>query len=626
MKRVVNIFTKYKLSNYDKPIAYLTSEMNYFKELKNNRMKKQIIYILAIILASIGFSCSDDLLDKNPLDKFSEAAVWDDLNLVETYVNNQYKVLPKLGWYEWIRAYQLSCFTDEATHKYGYHSVFDYWSGVMSPSITTGIDVWRYHYEFIKGCNVFLANIDEVPTNSDLETAKKNRMKGEVFALRAWSYMDLAARYGGVVLVTEPFSLEDDFTRQRGSFDETVAQVVADVDAAANLLPVSYSDDKDWGRITKGAALAIKSRMLLYAASPLFNQSGDISKWQAAASASKAVIDLNQYSLEPDFKQVFLTNKNNEIIISRGNDAINMDGYFEYFEIVEGLGGGTDGNGYGAGWSTTMVNQDLVDAFEWNDGTTFDWNNPVDAADPYGMGENGQVDNTGNPLKKRDPRFYASVTFDGTYWINNAEVEFWVTEENNNYTLSSQDPSFKIDNTIYGNNSLGNPIRKQDCPDMSYIYRKSMDPLYNIEEEQYPRSTPWIIIRYAEILLNYAEASFEAGDEPAALTYLNKVRERVSMPPVSASGDELRQKIRHERRIELCFETNRFYDARRWKIAHTEFNKPIKGMRVVKDKNSNTKVYNVFEYEQRNWPEQYYLQPIPQYELDKADLEQNPGY
>ena len=589
-------------------------------------MKNLYKYFLLILMIFTGFACSDDLLDKKPLDKFSEASVWADLNLVETYVNNQYKVLPKLGWYEWIRAYQLSCFTDEATHKYGYHSIYDYWGGVMSPSITTGIDVWRYHYEFIKGCNVFLKNIDDVPAETEDDMAKKDRLTGEIYALRAWSYMDLAARYGGVVLVTEPFNLDDDFARSRSTFGETVDQVLSDLDAAIPLLPASYFDDKNWGRITKGAAMAIKSRMLLYAASPLFNTSGDQSKWQAAAAAAKAVIDLDQYQLEGDFKQIFLTNKNNEIILSRGNDAVNMDGYFEYFQVAEGLGGGTDGNGYAQGWSSTMVSQSLVDAFEWQDGTMFDWNEPADAADPYGMGENGQVDGNGDPLKKRDPRFYASVTFDGTYWINNATVEFWVCEQSNNYTLNPLDANFKIDNTVYGKNSIGNPTRKQDCPDMSYIYRKSMDPLYNIEEEQYPRSTPWIIIRYAEILLNYAEASFEAGDEATARTYLNKVRERVSMPPVTASGDELRQKIHHERRIELCLEAHRFFDARRWKTAHIEFNKPIKGIRIVKDKNSDTKVYNVFEYEQRTWPQQYYLQPIPQYELDKADLDQNPGY
>ncbi len=584
----------------------------------------RIIFAILIILSA--FACSDDLLDKKPLDKFSETSVWEDLNLVEAYVNSQYKVLPKIGWYEWIRAYQLSCFTDEATHKYGYHGIYDYWGGVMGSSITTSIDVWEYHYEFIKGCNVFLANIDNVPTETDDDISKKERMKGEIYALRAWSYMDLVSRYGGVVLITEPFELDDDFTRSRSTFEQTVDQIISDLDAAIPLLPENYSDDSNWGRITKGAAMAIKSRILLTAASPLFNPSGDKAKWQAAATAAKDVIDLNEYQLENDYKNIFLTNKNNEIILSRGNDAINMDGYFEYFQVVEGLGGGIDGNGYAGGWSSTMVNQRLVDAFEWEDGTAFDWSNPIDAADPYGIGANGQVDLDGNPLKRRDPRFYASITFDGNYWINDSIVQFWVCEESNNFELDPLDANFKIDNTVYGRNSIGNPTKKYDCPDMSYIYRKSMDPLYNIENEQYPKSIPWIIIRYSEILLNYAEASFEAGSEDIARTYLNMVRERVSMPPVTASGDELREKIHHERRIELCFETHRFYDARRWKIAHTEFSKPIQGIRIVKDKNSDTKVYNVFDYEQRTWPEQYYLQPIPQYELDRADLEQNPGY
>jgi hypothetical protein len=586
----------------------------------NNRIFPLVLSLLFV------FGCSDDLLDKQPLDKFSEASVWEDLNLTEAYVNSLYKVLPKLGWYEWVRAYQLSCFTDEAVHKYGYHNTNDYWRGMMGPSIPTGIDVWRFHYSFIKGCNDFLANIENVPAATESEQTLKNRMTGEVYTLRAWSYMDLAARYGGVVLVTEPFSLGDDFIKERSSFEETVAQVVSDIDEAVPLLPLSYSADDDWGRITKGAALAVKSRMLLYAASPLFNPSGDKTKWQAAANAAKAVIDLNQYELEQDYKQMFLSNKNNEIILHRMNDNINDDGYFGYFQIAEGLGGGIDGNGYAGGWSSTMVTQNLVDAFEWTDGTSFDWNNPVDAADPYGMGENGQVDADGNPLKKRDPRFYASITFDGSTWIADSTVQFWICEQSNNYSLNPFDDNFKVDYSIYGRNSIGNPSFRQDCPDMSYIYRKSMDPTYNSAAEQYPFSVPWIIIRYAEILLNYAEASFEAGDETTARTYLNMVRERVSMPPVTATGNELREKIRHERRIELCLEAHRYHDVRRWKIANQVYNTPAKGIRIVKDKNSDTKVYNIFDYQARNFPEKYYLQPIPQYELDKVDLEQNPGY
>lgn len=573
-------------------------------------MKKLYQFSLAIMLLSL-WSCSKDLMDKVPLDKFTEASVWKDLNLTEAYVNSQYKVLPKLGWYDWIRAYQLGCFTDETVHKYGYHGANDYWKGLMGPSLVTSIDVWTYHYNFIKGCNVFLKNIVNVPAVTAEEQARKDVLTGQIYALRAWSYMDLAARYGGVVIVTEPFNLEDNFTMGRSTFEETVAQVISDIDLAIPLLPESYPSDQDWGRITKGAAMSMKSRMLLYAASPLFNTSGDVSKWQAAATAAKAVIDLNKYQLEADYKKMFLENKNNEIILSRGNDNINDDGYFSYFQIVEGVGGGIDGNGYASGWSTSMVNQNLVDAFEMKDGTPFSWDNPEHRANPY---------------KNRDPRLYASVTFDGSPWIADSAVQFWICEVSNDFTKSPFDPGFQMDNTVYGRNSIANPGFKGDAPDMSYIYRKSMDPSYNITTQQYPRNVPWIIFRYAEILLNYAEASFESGNEAEARTYLNMVRERVSMPPVSATGDELRQKIRHERRIELCFEAHRYFDARRWKIAEEEFSKPIMAVRIVKDKNSDTKVYNLFEYQKRTFLEKYYLQPIPQYELNKANLVQNPGY
>ena len=594
--------------------------MQNFKTMRN-------IYkiLVAIILSFSLFACSDELLDKQPLDKFSEASVWQDLNLAEVYVNNQYKVLPKLGWYEWIRAYQLSCFTDEATHKYGYHSIYDYWGGIMGPSIPTGIDVWRYHYEFIKGCNEFLQKIDTYIPEDDEEEAIKDRLTGEIYALRAWSYMDLAARYGGVVLITEPFGLNDDFLRTRSTFDQTVELVISDLDNAIQRLPLSYPDDSNWGRITKGAAMAMKSRMLLYAASPLFNPTNDITKWEQAAAAAKAVIDLDLYEMEGDFKQMFLTNKNREIILSRGNDAVNNDGLFDYFEVAEGLGGGIDGNDYNGGWSSTMVGQALVDDFEWDDGTMFDWENPAHAADPYGIGENGQVDGNGDPLRKRDPRFYASITFDGSPWISDSLVQFWICEESNNYNLNPFNPSFTLSYTVYGRNSIGNP-KRWGVAETGYSYRKSMDPYYNLDKEQFPRSIPWIIIRYAEILLNYAEASFEAGDPDVAIHWINQVRARVDMPPISGSGDELREIIRHERRVELCLEGHHFYDARRWMIAHETFNKPLVGVRIVKDKFSDTKVYNLFEYEQRSWPEKYYLQPIPQYELEKVTLQQNPGY
>ncbi len=580
-------------------------------------------YSLSVVFAlTIGLSSCSKLMDKEPLDKISEATIWNDVNLAEAYINNQYKVLPRLGWYDFVRSYQMSVFTDEATHKYNYHGLPSYRVGGMDPSVPTSLDVWSHNYGYINGCNTFLKNADKIPMKSATEEAKLSRLKGEAYALRAWSYIDLASRYGGVVLITEPFQLNDDFKKERSSFENTVHLIVSDLDQAAALLPLNYSDGKDWGRMTKGAALALKSRILLYAASPLFNESKIQEKWKIAANAAKAVIDLGIYSLygnENTYKDIFLTSRNSEVILSKGHDPVVNDGDFGYFQVVEGLGGGTDGNGYASGWSTTMVSQNLVDAFEFKDGTAFDWNNPLHASNPY---------------KNRDPRLYSSVTIDGSPWVNNIPVQFWITEKNNNFNtpvyqndnFSTPNSSFLVDNLIYGRNSQANPVTKGDAPQLNYIYRKSMNNNYNIEEQTTPFPVSWIIIRYSEIYLNFAEASFEIGDEVNALLYLNQIRNRVGMPSVNLSGVDLRDKIRHERQVELCLEGHRYFDARRWKIAENVFSKPIYGISIVKDKNSDKKVYRKFKYEDRQFPSQYYLQPVPLAEIQRSGIIQNPGY
>lgn len=585
-------------------------------------MKRIFISSLAIVLTLNISSCSK-LMDKEPLDKISESAIWNDLNLAEGFVNNQYKVLPRLGWSDFIRSHQLSVFTDEATHKYNYHGLPIYRVGGMDPSNPTSLDVWSYHYNYIQSANIFLKNVDNIPTNSDSDIVKRNRLKGEVYALRAWSYIDLAARYGGVVIITDPFALNDDFKKERSSFDETINQIVLDLDQAAALLPLKHADDADWGRMTKGAALGLKSRILLYAASPLFNETNDKEKWKKAAAAAKAVIDLGVYTLygdETNYNDIFLRSGNNsEVLLSKGHDRNIDEDNFSYFQVVEGLGGGIDGNGYANGWSTTMVSQNLVDEFEFQDGTTFDWNNVGHKSAPY---------------QNRDPRLYASVTLDGSPWVKDTPVEFWVTERNNKFTnkvylndnFSTPNPDFSVDNQIYGNNSQGNPGKKGDAPQMNYIYRKAMDPTYDIQSQILPFQTNWVIMRYAEVLLNYAEASYEAGDEAIALTYVNMVRNRVHMPLIKANGVALKEKIRHERRIELCLEGHRYFDARRWKTAEQDFSKPIYGISIVKDKNSDTKIYTRFKYEDRQFPSKYYLQPIPITEIQRSGIAQNIGY
>ena len=586
---------------------------------------RTIVKYTGMIGLLLGLCACSDLMDKGPLDKISEEAIWSDLNLAEDYVNDQYRVLPNVYRGDFIRAHHLSCFTDECSHKYGYYGVTDYYRGAMSPSITTSLDCWSYHYGYIRGCNIFLKNVDRIPAVTNADKAKLDRLKGEILFLRAWNYFDLAARYGGVVKLTEPFELKDDFARDRSSFEEIVEFVISDLNEATALLPESYSDDKDFGRLTKGAAMGLKSRMLLYAASPLFNKSNDKSKWEAAARATKEMIDYAErtglYELYGDkdtYKELFMSMKNKEMIITSGSYQIEGNWYFCY---QEGVGGGTDGYNYSGGWSTMLVNQRFVDQFEMIDGTPFDWNNPAHATDPYA---------------NRDPRLYVDVTIEGSKWYSDSIVQFWICEKNNNFTLPQYKnnvftegltPGFEADEEVYGRNSVANPNQKGNTPETNYLYRKQLDPFFNVDTEIYPYNTTWFIMRYAEILLNYAEAVFETGNEPEALIYLNKIRRRVGMPDVTGvSGDALRKKIQHERQIELCFETHRFFDARRWLIAEEEFSKPIYGISIVKDKNSDQKIYTPFKFQDRVWPAQYYLQPIPTNEIQRTNLTQNSGY
>lgn len=581
-------------------------------------MKRNIL--IAICFGMVLGSCSD-LMNKEPLDKYSEAVIWADLSVSEAFVNNVYRILPGSGWDDIPRGRGLSCISDEALHAYGYYGVEDMNKGMLSPSNTTQFDTWKMDYEYIRMCNEFLENFERIPAISEDDINKKNRLKGEILGLRAYCYFDLAQRFGGVPLVDHTFLLSDDFVMQRSSFEETVNFVVDDCDMAAELLPLQY-DDANWGRLTKGAVMALKSRMLLYAASPLFNPTNDLSKWEAAAQAAKDVIDLSVdgkplYSLyaaadAENYNKLFLDSKHSEMILFRVADVEQWQQ--DTPELTEGPGGGVDGAGILSGWCSTQVSQNLVDAFEMADGSKFDWNNPVHKANPYA---------------NRDPRLKFDVYYDGSSW-NGSTIDLWVAEKDNNYMLDPQDPSFVIDKTpgASGKNSLGNPVcYYKEVSKTGYGYRKGLNTEYDFNKEPYPYYRPWHIIRYAEILLNYAEALFYLGDETNAKYYVNLVRGRVGMPPITASGEELEEKIRNERRVELCLEGHRYFDVRRWKIAEKVLNEPIMGVVVVKDKNSDKKVYTKIFVEERIFvAPQHYLLPIPQYELEKVSLEQNPGY
>jgi hypothetical protein len=354
------------------------------------------------------------------------------------------------------------------------------------------------------------------------------------------------------------------------------------------------------GRATKGAALALKARTLLYAASPQFNTTNDKAKWQLAADAAKEVIDLNAYSLDASYKGLFLNPKSSEIIFMRQYTA----------EFGTDADKSNSPNGYG-GWSTTCILQDMVDSYEMEDGT-------MPTAAQYVAADG--IHST--PWEHRDPRFYASVVCDGQQY-RGGEVEFW--------TSSNPD--------IQGSDSEKSPYGPWNASKTSYSMRKFMDESLNTNWSV-KSSQPWIFMRLAEVYLNYAEAQYFCGKENEARVYLNKIRERARggksgiLPDVAntVTGADLFAAIQHERKIELAFEDHRFFDVRRWKIAEITENKPARRVSVHKDVTTGVKTYTISnvnkQYQDRKFlAPQHYLLPIPNTEMRRAPLfVQNPGY
>ena len=550
-------------------------------------MTKQSLFysiFLFFLLAMIS-SCADDVLDKAPTDRFSDEAVWKDESLIQAFINNTYREIPP-GHKRASR--RLSGAIDETYRGSGANNFIN--QGNITPSQMGILNHWTNteddfnHWGVITRCNIFFSKIDE----ADIENSVKDRMIGEMKLFRAYIYFRLVAFYGGVPLITEPFNLSDDFRIPRNTYDECMDFVIKELDEAAVLLPLTYPSS-ELGHITKGTALSIKSRALLYMASPLNNPSNDQTKWQKAADASKAVIDLNLYSLFPNYKDLFLKDNsyNSEAIWTR---PFNFSVSYEYY----GIELGQYPNGYG-GWANDCAPyHNVVENYEMVSGML-----PEDdpAYDPQ------------NPYVNRDPRFYYTILYDGAPF-KGREVEHHLPG---------------------GLDSREGPNESWNASQTGYAIRKFCDESITLPGPQNQGDAPWIFIRYAEVLLNYAEAMYMLGNEDISREYINKVRSRpgVDMPPVTDSGEALLKRLQRERQIELVFEEHRYFDVRRWKIAPEVLNTPALRMDVWKNPASGIKTFTVtimpqfsFVFHDKN-----YLVPIPQSEIDKNSLlTQNPGY
>ena len=584
-------------------------------------------------LALAGFtSCDTDVLEQTPLNKYSESQVWQDPALAQTFVNNIYVGIPSP-----FHTIMMANLVDEAQMNAdwetanatksqitpSYLGVFDNGFWVSHQRLIT----WDNTYKNIRACNLFLEKIEGVPFD---DAQAKDKMTGEVLFLRAYFYHQLVSLYGGVPLITQSYTLSDDFTVARESYEKCISFITTELDKAAALLPVTG----DKARATKGAALSLKSRVLLYAASDLYNSNaawaagyankdlvsytgGDrTARWQAAKAAAKAVIDLGTYNLfggespatgdeaTKNYAGLFLNNGNNEDIFLQFNDnlrATNWD--------APNVGLFTGPNGW-HNWGESSPTGQFVDRFEMADGTPFDWNNASHKANPY---------------QGRDPRFYASVLHEGAQWrprpadVRAADPLGIV--QVGNYR--------KADGSIVpGLDTRKGPIEDWNGSYTGYYLRKFVDP--NIDHQYNKQTYPFRRFRYAEVLLNYAEACLGLGQDDEARTYINKVRARAGMPPVTESGTALLRRYRNERSVELGYEEHRFFDVRRWMIADQAYIN-ANGVSVAGNMGADgaisNRTYSVVKIQDREWNPRFYFLPIELDEMNRnAKLIQNPLY
>lgn len=596
-------------------------------------MKKR--FNILITLSILAFSsCQKDFLNTDPSTEFSENAVWNDPALVETFINQLYFRLDEPltdGRFK-------SNLVDES-HYRGNAGSLNFNRSIQSPDDLLGWGVSRYRswsdlYKSIRFCNIFFSKVEMVPFTGSLVDGKslKDRMTGEVHFMRAYYYFLLTSTYGGVPIITDPYSLTDEFQKERNTYEESVDFIVSELDKAASLLPIQQTGAND-GRVTKGAALSLKSRVLLYAASDLYNttvfpdyekqdliryQGGDRrARWQAAKDAAKAVIDLDQYRLYKDSPSASedVVKNLTEIFLSKKTEE---DIFIKYFTVPMGqrVGLYSSPNGY-HGWGTNAPLADFVDDFETIDGEQFDWNNPTMALSPY---------------QNRDPRFYSTVLYNGASWRQRPDDAKGLDPENKIQTGKWErwnNTTGKVEDH-YGVDTRKSSIEDWNGSYTGYYLRKFIDPAVN---PQYDKQTvSWRFIRYAEILLNYAEACIELGQEEEARFYINMIRTRAGMPDIMDTGSLLKQRYRNERRVELAFEEHRFYDVRRWLLGPKTYNRTTKVAEIIYKMNSDHTTATVpiikhVPFEKYEWLDKAYFLPILRDEMNKNKLlTQNPGY
>lgn len=631
------------------------------------KIKKTYLIIAGLIIFIT--SCSD-FMDLTPNDQYNEPDVWSDAGLVQALVNDTYAFVM-----HGVEEANTSGMTDDAyfTHNYGMKAVNE---TAVSESDVQWYDNgncpfrWKDIYRGIYNANKILENIDNVPASQGYDL---DIMKGEAYFLRAYLYTELVRGFGGVPLVNKIYTLDEagNIEIPRSNVKECLEFILKDIDASLALLPETVSAS-NLGRATTGAAKGLKARILLHLASPLYadrtvntlecNQyNGDRNAlYEEALKTAKELINGNIYSLvdcnagsineiAKNYHQIIISN-NPEMIftkqfIDKGNKGDKNTR--NRVSLVHGP------NGY-HNWAGVTPTQDLVMAFEMEDGSL--------RTDLTKLGESS----TENPYKGREPRFYASIGHDGAEWgrerpsdsytfdptpLGNLQMGYYEVNDGADLdiVLPNGDPlKFK---GLYGVDTRKSPIEDWNGSVTGYLEKKLIDGAVPASESV-SQTTPYPYIRLAEMYLIAAEACIELNMLEEAATYLDALRSRIGRPDTKTTltvrgkafnQTDLRDFLRHERRIELTYEESRYYDIRRWMIAPETNSKSLKGIMIIARLKSgrtankpyikNDELWNYTYYvtdlsyrELRKWDNKMYFAPIKRDEIKRNPaMVQNPG-
>ncbi len=618
-------------------------------------IKYSIVFIALIVVTTL--SCDKGFLNTQPLDKISSEATWSDGPLSEAFIFNVYSFLGYGGFEEQAQA----SYTDEAMFTHSGRNINTFTEGSESPSNLAWFSStynWGNMYLAIRQANVAISRL---PTATFTNTALRDRLLGEAKFLRAYYYHQLLRNYGGVPLIDKPFGLNEDYTAARNTFEQTVNFIVKDLDESVTLLKGKGLTN---GRASDISALALKARVLLYAASDLhdgakatavnaglaspllaYPAGGQAGRYAAAKAAAKAVLDATtgyKLNLSAPASAKDAQANYTAIAMGGGSGAADPSGVSDLlfqrsatalYTVEDNwpLGGLHYGinngpNGY-HNWAGNTPIQQLVDDYEMMDGSKFDWSKAEHAADPY---------------VNRDPRFYATVLYDGSNWKPRPSDVIGVDPVSQVQTGYYDDGK---GNKLNGIDTRQSAIENWNGTRTAYYTRKFIDPNPALPDNQSnAQVVPWPFLRYTEAVLNYVEAAIKTGDEAEAKAWLNKIRFRAGMPAITDSGADLWARYINERRVELAYEEQRFYDTRRWLIAPQTVGRGIKTINVVatlkpgKSPNVPYKydksvydykytVVNNTENETRKWVDKMYYRPFGRDEIARnSKLVQNPGY